>query len=86
MTTVLSMEVDGSKEEMLKALKRTTKYIKALKEPNNGLYIVAINDRDQPFLLEAVNLHPMQIVGACSAIGLQQTIALLPEGEEEEDG
>jgi hypothetical protein len=86
MTQVIKMEVPGSKEEMLKALRRVTKVVKCLDEPNNGLYVVLMNDRDQPILLESINLHPLQIIGACSVIGLQQTLELLPEGLEEMDG
>jgi hypothetical protein len=86
MTQVIRMEVPGSKEEMLKALRRVTKVVKSLDEPNNGLYVVLMNDRDQPILLESINLHPLQIIGACSVIGLQQTLELLPEGLEEMDG
>jgi hypothetical protein len=86
MTQVIRMVVPGSKEEMLKALRRVTKVVKCLDEPNNGLYVVLMNDRDQPILLESINLHPLQIIGACSVIGLQQTLELLPEGLEEADG
>ena len=83
---VLSLETEGAKEIITKALTRARKYVKSTKEMTNyGVLIILVDEYDRPVVLDEANMTTTGKIAACQAISLTEA-AQLVVGDEEAEG
>lgn len=83
MPKVLSIEVEGAKEAILKAFTRARKYCRDTKDMTNyGVMIILVDEYDRPVLLDEANMTTNGKIAACNAIALQETLCLVVSEEE----
>ena len=85
MTKVLTIEVEGAKEAILKSFTRARKYVRSLKDATNwGVLIILVDEYDRPVVLDEANLTSIGKIAACQAIAMQETMSLIVHLDEED--
>ena len=77
-TKVISVEVEGAKEAMQKALLEALKFTEDAQDLTNwGLFVVIVDDYDQPVKFSEGNMTSNGVIAACEVVKLKEAYDLM---------